>query len=257
MLVQLLGCLALIAGTALAEWPRFVSGAGKGSFTDSPPAHSLAYFRVDPCLRPALDSLSGALDCTWVGKPPPTAEERKSWASTRSDLVEVGKIGKLTIFDLWYQREGRFYPDFDVRSVLVKAGDDQFHEINVQVRFGSLFPASEIINLDGESILIAKSHDGGNHNRIDETLYMFRPSGTETPDFKAVGEAVAKLTPPNMSIRGWAHDYATMTDLVETYRNDLGLPPVAVQERLRISVTYRFVNGRAIVTGSKFEPYSQ
>jgi hypothetical protein len=201
--------------------------------------------------------LSGALDCTWVGKPLPTPEERKSWASTRTDLVEVGKIGKFTIFDLWYQREGRFYPDFDVRSVLVKAGDDQYREINVQVRFGSLFPASELINLDGESILIAKAHDGGNHNRIDETLYMFRPSGLETPNFKAVGDAVAKLKPSNMSIRGWTHDYATMTDLVETYRNDLNLAPVSVTERARITVTYRFVMGHAVVINSNYEPYSQ
>jgi hypothetical protein len=139
----------------------------------------------------------------------------------------------------------------------VKTAADQYQEIDVSMRRGDLFPASEIVNLDGEQILVAKSHDGGNHNRIDERLYMFRPSGLETPDFKAVADAVAKLTPPNMSVRTWTHDYASMTDHVETYRNDLNLPPVAVQERLRISVAYKFVNGHAVVTSSKYEPDSQ
>jgi len=144
-----------------------------------------------------------------------------------------------------------------LRSILVKTAVDQYREINVQSRFGSSFPASAVINMDGEPILIAKSHDGGNHNRIDEILYMFRANGVETPDFKAVGDAVTKLKPPNMSVRTWTHDYETMIDLVETYRNDLNLPPVSVTERGRITVTYHLSNGRAIVTGSKYEPYSQ
>jgi hypothetical protein len=183
----------------------------------------------------------------------------KRRANTRTELNEIGQIGKLKIYDLWYSRGIEDSPGGDpsLRSILVEAAPGEYREIDVQMRHGYLFPASEIVVLDGEPILIAKSHDGGNHNRIDETLYMFRPSGLEKPDFKAVSEAVAKLTPPNMSIRVWTHDYATMTDLVETYRNDLGLPSVSVTERCKISVTYRFVNGRAVVTGSKYEPYSQ
>jgi hypothetical protein len=87
----------------------------------------------------------------------PTPEERKSWAATRTDLVAVGRIGKFAIFDLWYQRdEDRFYPEFSLRSVLVKTAPGQYREINVQSRFGSSFPASEIVNLDGEQVLIAK-----------------------------------------------------------------------------------------------------
>jgi hypothetical protein len=178
-----------------------------------------------------------------------------------TDLLELGKAGEFTIYDLWYRRNGSFYQtgavaSADVRSVLVKTGVDQYREIDVDVRTGDLFPASEIVKLDGEPILIAKSHDGGNNNNIGENLYMFRPSGLETPDFKAVGDAVKKLMPPNMSVRAWTHDYSTMTELVEVYRNDLNFPPVSVQERVRISVTYRFINGHAVVTGSKYEPYS-
>jgi hypothetical protein len=77
---------------AFAGWPRSVGGE---SF-DSPPPHSLKYFLTDPCLRPQSDGLMFALDCT-----SPSAEERKRWASTRTELVEVGQIADFTIYDLW------------------------------------------------------------------------------------------------------------------------------------------------------------
>jgi hypothetical protein len=241
--------------TAFAEWERYLSGDGKGPSTDSPPPHPLAYFQVDPCLRPRTDPLVLAIECTWQGKPAPTPEELNRWTSTRIDLVELGKIGNLTIYDLWYWRGGP-YPNFDLRTVLVKTATDQYREINVQVRNGDLFPPSEIMKLDREHVLITKFHDGGNDNNIYERLYTFGPGGPETPDFKAIDDAANKLRPPNMSTVTAKNDYASMTYLEETYRNDLNLPRVSVQERGRITVTYRFVDGRAIVTSSKFEPYS-
>jgi hypothetical protein len=100
-----------------------------------------------------------------------------------------------------------------------------------------------------------RSHDGGNHNRIDETLYMFRPSGPEMPSFGALYEAAKKLMPTNMGIRTAINDYASMTYVVQAYRNDLNLPPVTVNERGRITVEYRLVDGRAVVIRSKYEPY--
>jgi hypothetical protein len=255
MLLRLLVCVALMGPTAFAGWQRYLSGDGKGPSTDSPPAHPLAYFQVDPCARPDSDPLGRSLECTWEGKPPPTPAELKRRANVRTDLVEIGKIGAFKIYDLWYRRDGSSYPYADVRSVLIKTATDEYREINVQIRWGNVFPASEIVNLDGEPILIARSHDGGNHSHVEEALYMFRTSGLVTPDFKAVADAVAKLTPANMSVQTWTHDYATMTDRVDTYRNDLGLAPGSVQERLRIAVTYRFVDGHAVVTASKYEPY--
>jgi hypothetical protein len=260
MFWRLFACAALMGTTAFAGWPRYLSGDGKGPSTDSPPAHPLAYFQVDPCLRPRTDALVLAIECTWQGKPAPTPEELKRWTSTRIDLVEVGKIGNWTIYDLWYWRDGPSYgpayPNFDLRSVLVKTAADQYREINVQVRNGGVFPPSEIINLDGEPILIAKFHDGGNDSNIYETRYMFNASGLAAPDFSAVGEAVAKLKPPNMSGVIAKDDYPSMTFTLELYKNDTTLPRVDVKERGRITVTYRFVDGRAVVTSSKYEPYT-
>ncbi len=240
MLVRVFALLTLTCLLTAGEWP-------------SPP-HPLAYFRVDPCLRPESDLRGGYFSCD-----PPSTTELKRRVSVTTELREVGRIGTLKIYDLWYSRgiPGSWGGDPSLRSILVETAPSQFREIDVQIRRGDLFPASEIVEIDAEQILIAKSHDGGNHNRIDEKLYIVRLSGIESPDFKAVGEAVAKLTPPNMSLRGWIHDYAAKTELVELYRNDLGLPPVSVTERAKIFVTYRFVNGHAVVTGSKYEPYSR
>jgi hypothetical protein len=254
---RLLVCVALLVSTAFAGWPR----VGAAASADSPPPHPLAYFLVDPCARPESDALVLAIQCTRPYAPPQPSTESNRPAEIHAELVQLGKAGEFTIYDLWYRRGGSLFQtgtiaSADVRSVLVKTAANQYREIDVDVRIGDLFPASEMVNLDGEPILIAKSHDGGNHSYIDEHLYMFRPSGLESPDFKAIGETVKKLMPPNMSVRVWTHDYATMTDLVEAYRNDLNVPPVSVQERVRISVTYRFVNGHAVVTGSEYEPYS-
>ncbi len=235
--MRLLACFALMATTTFAGWERSVSGAEY--FTDSPPPHSFAYFRVDPCLRPNSMALGRAIDCATPG-------------FKSAELAEVGKIGQFTIYDLWYSRNGHYS---DVRSVLVMTGVDQYREINVQVRRAELFPASEIVTLDGEPILIAKSHDGGNHNRIDNVFYMFRPSGLVAPDFEAIGQAVKKVMPANMSVRTVTDDFEAMTQVVETYRSDLNLPPVSVEERGRITVSYRFMNGRAVVTSAKYEPH--
>src|SRR5580704_1101607 len=237
MLVRLSVCIALVGTTAFAGWQRRADG-WKGGFTDSPPSHPLAYFLVDPCLRPASDALVRALECTSHG------------ANTHTDLVLIGKIGEFTIYDLWYSRNGFSYPDADVRSVLVSTAPEQYREIDVTIRRGVTFPSSEIVEMDGEPILIAKSHDGGNHDRIDEALYMFRRSGPEQPDLKPVSKAATELMPANMSIRTATNDYAAMTYVVETYRNDLNLPTVSVKERGRITVTYRFADGRAAVTSA-------
>jgi hypothetical protein len=258
MLVRLLACAALCAaltGTpAFAGWNRYVDSF-KGGFTDSPPAHPLTYFLVDPCMRPDSDPLGRALECTWVGAPPPSPAELERRANLHPDLVEVGKIGEFTIYDLWYRR-GNLYPNNDVRSVLVETAPDEFREIATAIRRGETFPSSEIVTLDGEPILIIKSHDGGNNDRIDKTLYMFRKDGPELPDFTAVRQAAIKLMPANMSIRTETDDFASMTHVVETYRSDLNQPPVTVKERGRITVSYRFVEGRAVVTNSKYEAHS-
>jgi hypothetical protein len=253
MLVWVFVCIALIGTPAFAGWQRYVDSL-KGGFIDSPPPHPLAYFQVDPCLRPESDPLGRALECTWPGAPPPSPEELTRRASTRTELFEVGKIGAFTIYDLWYTRGfGPSPNERDFKSVLVWTARDRFYEIDTNIRRGYEFPNEEIRTVDGQQILVVRSHDGGNDRWISERLYMFRPAGPA--DFIAVYQAASKLMPANMGMLTMHNDYASMTYLVETYRKDLNLPPASVQERGRITVDYRFVDGRAIVIRSKYEPY--
>jgi hypothetical protein len=56
-----------------------------------------------------------------------------------------------------------------------------------------------------------------------------------------------------MSMSSSTNDYTSMTYTIETYRNDLNLPPIMVSEGGRITVTYRFLDGHAVVTSSKYE----
>jgi hypothetical protein len=250
MLLRLLGYTVFVAATAFAGWPRYLSGGWNGESFDSPPPHSLKYFLTDPCLRPKDDGFAFALACTVNSTP--TTEERKRWASTRTDLLEVGQIAGFTIYDLWYRRDGYSYPYFDVRSVLVKTSASEYRELNVQARNGDDFPASEIVILDGEPILVAKAHPGGNHNWETQMLYMFGPGGPVTPDFTAVHDAVAKLMPPNMH-RIWVEDELASKTYSEEIWNNFNQEPRVPEDGGKIVVTYRFANGRAIVTSSKFE----
>jgi hypothetical protein len=99
-------------------------------------------------------------------------------------------IGALMVYDLSYMRLGVPDSDAKLRSVLIKTGADQYREIDVVVRRNYFWTGvdldSEIVTLNGEPILIAKSHDAGNHGRIDTQLYMFQKDGWENPDFSAV-----------------------------------------------------------------------
>ena len=60
-----------------------------------------------------------------------------------------------------------------------------------------------------------------------------------------------------MSVRAIREDSWSTTEVAELYRSDTNQPAVLVRERGRITVTYRFSDGRAIVTSSKYEPYEQ
>ncbi len=126
--------------TAFAEWQRNVVRRRKGAvyrFATAPILFAYFQGRSMPAAQ-HLTLWSGALECTWVGKPLPTAEERKSWAGTRADLaLRSAKIGKFTIFDLVvFEEEIDFYPgnfESEIRSGQ-RRPSDQYREINVHVR---------------------------------------------------------------------------------------------------------------------------
>jgi hypothetical protein len=127
MLLRMTACMAMLAATAFGGWGRTVA-TRKGGFKDSPPPHPLAYFEMDPCERPASDRIGVSIDCL-AGVPTPEELERR--ANSTAELVEIGEIGEFAIFNLWYST-GIYSPPYrDLRSVLIKTGDDEYREIDV------------------------------------------------------------------------------------------------------------------------------
>jgi hypothetical protein len=257
MLMRLLLCIALVGPAAFAGWPRYV-GVLDSDHTDTPPPHRLEYFQVDPCLRPRSDFLVRAFECN----PSPSELKRELRAATRTKLVEVGKTAKFTIYDLWYltpptDRSG-IPTDFNMRSVLVKSGPDEYHEIDVRTPYESILPPSMTIDtFNGGPLLIVESNEGGIHHVIVDTLYMFDRTGVVKPNFLAVEQAIQKLMPPGLSILTETNDYASPACEVTLFRPDRNEPSCCQTAEGKITVYYRFVGSRAAVTGSKYEPPSQ
>ncbi len=253
MLVRILVGISMLAATAFGGWTRTIN-AGKGEVVDSPPPHPLAYYQVDPCSRPESDNLFPGFSCS----PTTEAKELERRANTTTQITEIGKIGEFTVYDLWYTT-GFIAPPGkpDLRSVLIKTGDDEYRELDDWETWGALdfFPASKILEMDGQQVLIVGAHDGGNDRNIWNTPYIFSEGGPEKADFGAIDKAIKALIPPYMSVRGFEEDFASMEKIVELYRNDTHEPPVAVKERARITITYRFLDGHAVVTGNTYEPY--
>ncbi len=188
---------------------------------------------------------------------PPTPKELERRTKTTTELIEIGKIGELTVYDLWYTRGVYSEGHRDLRSILIQTGPDEFREFDVHDFFTAynLYLPSEIVVLDGDPLLIVEYHDGGNNNHIYKTPYFFRENGPEKADFSAVAKAIKALIPPYMSVRGSEDDYASMQSIVELYRNDTHEALVSVKERARVTITYRFFDGHAVVTGNTYQPY--
>lgn len=249
-------CGVILGRTAPGAWERTIQ-SGKGTIANNPPPHPLAYFRMDPCSRPETDQLEPWFSCVPV---PQSKEEAERRTKTTTDLLEVGEIAGFRVYDLWYTRHywGQYDVGWDARSVLVQTGVDEYRELQATELSGTVgkpTAPSEILSQGAQPFLVVVYHDGGNNAFFYKTPYIFGPDGPRKVDLSPVENAIAALTPPNMGLRISVDDYTKMTSTVELYRNDTNGPPVSVNERGRITVTFRFVDGRAVVTSSKYEPY--
>ena len=161
----------LAASTVFGQWNRYVQTI-TGERTDSPPFHTLQYFKIDPCLR--TGSNERILGC---GSGSPTKAELDRLAKTRTDLKLVGKIGPFTIYDLYYFYcyDDSCYDDKRVRgerSILVGSGSNQFHEIEFTGRGGAIY-SSEILKVGSQQVLKTKSDDGGSYHFVYEDYFAF------------------------------------------------------------------------------------
>jgi hypothetical protein len=153
-----------------APWKRHVM-TSKGDWFDTPASHPLAYFTEYPAL---LDE-SG--DFCYLC----TAEKRlaaaRSAREPRAEVRLVGKVGKLSIYDVYYRF--RSEGSVDWKSILVKAGPETFREIYhcqpTQVDARAL--PSALIRVGTEVLLQSRYFIGGNRGMVEEDYYSFRQSG--------------------------------------------------------------------------------
>ncbi len=254
MLLRVFVCIALLGTTAFAEWQRQVS-TNKGTWTDSPPPQSLAYFRGHPCTRPNTDRMVYDAECNWGVGGATTPAELEFRARSHNNLRLVGKIGRFTIYDLEY-----FGPDEDLwfRSVLVEDAPNQLHEIRVQqkVTDTSKLIASEIVHLGQQEILRIQFHDGGKYTGVQEEYFTLDPQGASSFDFKPVFEAAGKVVPEGMFL--WAgaskFDFASLTWQGGTEKSDANVGANVACCVGTVTVVFRLVDGRIVATSAKYDP---
>jgi hypothetical protein len=187
MVIRAALCIILFAMACPAQWKRYADLVG--GVNDSPPAHGLQYFKVDPCSR--SDKEDRIADC----EEPPSKAEVQRRAGTRTNLRVAGKIGDFTIYDLEYFR-GLDYPGPHLRSVLVETPSHQFHEILVQERTvpGTLFP-TKIVKAGQEPVIGAKCDDGGMYHSVDEHYFVMLDGVAVLLDFDTVIHAAEAILP--------------------------------------------------------------
>lgn len=250
MLFRVTLYVLLIATTASAEWKRYVH-MPQGEWSDAPPAHDLAYFRLDPCLRSNVKDR--ILQC---GQPFSKADLEEHAKTTHTDLSVVGKIGTFTIYDVEY-----IFNEGDagsrVRSVLIETAPEQLHEIHVRgnMPLGTLFPA-EILSLGQLSIIKVKFDDGGIYHLVYEDYYVISQDGALLLDFKPVLQAASKVVPRDMVT--WQptsrFDFGSFLFEVRTEKRDADVGPKVACCEGRVEVPFRIVRGLVIAGEAKYFP---
>lgn len=245
MLLRFLLLLGLFSrGAEAADWKRHIQTV-TGSWADFPPARSLSYFQVDPCAR--SDPKDRFLQC---GYEKPAAASQKN--PTR--LIEVGRIGGHTVFDLTYEpfrdERGKVWP-IQLRSVLVKVGPDLFREVRVEEVNGEVLP-TRIITVGHEKLLMIKYEDGGMYHYVYEDYLFVTPDGLERLDFEPVETAATKALPPGQF--NWQPTTVYGLDKL-IYRIDSGKQ----RRRMaccdgRVEVPYKIENGKVIPGKAVYKP---
>jgi hypothetical protein len=161
MVIRAALCMLLIAAAVPAQWKRYSESDEPGA-VDSPPAHDLRYFRVDPCSRNDEKERFGYCE--------PDGETQR-WARTRTNLRTVGKIGDFTIYDLEYFLDIG-YPGPHLRSVLVETPGHLFHEIYLQESLSGVIFPTEILKAGQQPVIKVKWDDNGNCHIVYEKYFV-------------------------------------------------------------------------------------
>ncbi len=160
-------------------WKRHVM-TPKDRWFDKPEPHPLAYFTAYPAL------LNESGDFCYLCTPEKKLAAAKAAKEPRAEVRLVGKIGTLSIYDVYYrfQSEG----SVDWKSILIKTGPDSYREIYhcepTQVDARAL--PSVLIRVGREVMLHSQYFVGGNKGMVEDDYYSFRPNGPIRVDLPKV-----------------------------------------------------------------------
>jgi hypothetical protein len=243
--------LILFATGTFGEWKRYLHT--DVDRTDSPPARSLAYFRIDPCSR-SDPSDKVLLSCSAQ----PSANELAQRLKTRTEFKAVGRVGSLTIYDLEYYFEGIGMDDQPaMRSVLIGKSQGQLHEIHVkQTGPTGTLDQPEILRVGREAILKIKSDDGGIYHFVNEDYFLLSERGAILLDFGPVFEAAEKVVPEDMVTYQPTSkfDFAALMFHVQTERRDVNIGRKVSCCEGRVEVPFRIERSLVVPGKAKYIP---
>ncbi len=231
------------AWAANADWPRMVI-TPKGAHVDTPVAQPLKYFTDFPWLRDEDG------DFCYLCKP----EERLARAKaekTRADVKLVGKIGRFTVYDIFYYFGDEEEPGW--KSIVVQTGLNAYREIyHDQPNEGRPNP-SFLVHADKQPVLCVV--DNVYRWDAEEQCFWFNPDGLVRIDFAPIWKAAQKAAPTGRRV--WEYAVKAKT----TFRNMV--LPVALRDQDTgnccdvkgvVNVHFRLDQGRVIVMDARFDP---
>jgi hypothetical protein len=168
----------------LSQWVRRIELGI--NWSDSPPPHSLAYFRLDPCRRTGVSDRRILTECDWPSGQPPKRVAK---------VNEVGSGGWFSVYEVEY-----FSDDDDsqvaMRSVLVRTAPGQFREIHLasNMPHGTLYPV-KLLHAERQPVLKVAFDDGGIYHIRNEEYYVVLPTGPLELNFESVYRAAKAAAP--------------------------------------------------------------
>jgi hypothetical protein len=176
----------------------------------------------------------------------------------RTKLRFVGSIRRFAIYDLDYYFDEDYQGEDTVglKSILVKTGPDEFHEIYVRDLadvFARIHP-SEIVNAGQQRLLGSGYSDGGNAGGFTEVYFAFDRNGAIRMDFEPIYKAATAAVPKGRTVWRPASKFDFPSLKWQAWLNDSPEGRMGCCEG-QVTITFRIDSaGRIAVTGSKYDP---
>jgi hypothetical protein len=170
-------------------------------------------------------------------------------------LDVVGRVGAFTIYDFEYYSPGNGEPN--QRSVLVRVGTDEVHEIQVQGNMiGGTFYPIKILHAGKQPLIEVKWDDGGNAHFVHEDYFLLAKTGATLLDFMPVVKAADQAIQPEMVTYQPTSkfDLDALIFTIGAYRADSRASGKMACCTGRVEVQFHIANGRVVPGQAKYVP---